>query len=243
VFKTYFEKYPSQEITLEKCTTLFGKKEKPEGVMDAVGIWSCVTTGYFPSEQAELGWTMFAIFYIILPFAFIWALLYGLMTGVGLDELFGNFGKPATTLLSFIISMYAARQLFGFFLLDMFGFGAWGLAGVFGAALFVLTIRHMIEKWFAIEAWTAQVEDAIKTALNREKNAKKALVIYLNSIKGKPNQDALTDLLSIKTAGSMAYPAYIALTSTTQSQVEQRINQATPANVKQIINDLINLLK
>jgi hypothetical protein len=65
----------------------------------------------------------------------------------------------------------------------------------------------------------------------------------LDSLKRKTNQNAFTDLLSIKTAGSMVYPAYIALTSTTQSQVEQKINQATPANVKQIINDLINLLK
>jgi hypothetical protein len=47
--------------------------------------------------------------------------------------------------------MYAARQLFGFFLLDFYGYGAWGIAGVFGAAMFVLFLRNIMEKWFIIE--------------------------------------------------------------------------------------------
>jgi hypothetical protein len=243
IMKTYIERYPSQEITLENCTTLFGKKEKPENVIDVVGIWSCVTTGYFPSKEGELGWSIFAIFYIILPFAFVWTFIYGMMTGIGFKSLFGNFGKQATILLSFIISMYASRQLFGFFLLDMFGYGAWGLIGVFGAAFFTLALNHMIERWYKIEVWTKKIKDSITIALERDKNAKKALVAYLNRINQQPDDNAvLGDLYAIPVAGSVAYPAYVALTGDTRAKVNQKINEAITANVRQKINELIAIL-
>jgi len=44
-----------------------------------------------------------------LPFTLMWVFLYGMMSEVGFQDLFGNFGSQATGLLSFVISMYAAR--------------------------------------------------------------------------------------------------------------------------------------
>jgi hypothetical protein len=48
---------------------------------------------------------------------------------MGLNKLFGN-SSFVTPLLSFIIAMYAARQLFGFYLLDMFGVEVETIVGV-----------------------------------------------------------------------------------------------------------------
>jgi hypothetical protein len=82
---------------------LFGTKEKPTEAWDAIAVWSCVTTGHFPSTAtySDLGWTIFFIFYLLLPFAFIWTLLYGLMKGIDLGALFGDFAGTAMTLLFF----------------------------------------------------------------------------------------------------------------------------------------------
>lgn len=243
VMKIVLTKYPAPEIELEACKTLFGEKDKPESLMDAVGFWSCVTTGYFPSEKekADLGWTMFAIFYIILPFAFIWTFLYGTMNGINLGDLFGNFGKPATIILSFIISMYATRQIFGFFLLDMFGYGSWGLAGIFIAAALVKMLENIIERFLKIEEYGARLEDAIKTALEIEKDAKKALYIYVKGIRNYRPPSLYNALRSIVTAGTLPYQAYSNLSSALKSQVEQTINNIISGRAR--IKDLLDLLK
>jgi hypothetical protein len=103
VFNTAFTTLKPPEVTLLNCTTLFGTKEKPTEAWDAIAVWSCVTTGHFPSTAtySDLGWTIFFIFYLLLPFAFIWTLLYGLMKGIDLGALFGDFAGTAMTLLFF----------------------------------------------------------------------------------------------------------------------------------------------
>lgn len=242
VMKIVFEKYHTREITLEACKTLFGEKDKPENVMDAVGIWSCITTGYFPSKGGDLGWTIFAIFYLILPFAFIWTFLYGLMSGMGLESWFGNFGKSANILLSFIISLYATRQLFGFFLLDMYGYGAWGLAGVFGAIFFVKALQHMTENWFKIEQYGKELQDAMKIALEVENDAKKALYTYVNRIKSQRGQSLINSLNSIIGGrGTLQHQAFVNLSSEKQAEVEMIIREITAG--RKNINDLLNALK
>ncbi|MEM5853182.1 MAG: hypothetical protein QXG39_06665 [Candidatus Aenigmatarchaeota archaeon] len=242
VMKVALQRHPTQELTLEKCTTLFGEKEQPEKIIDAVSIWSCVTTGYFPKETGDLGWTIFAIFYIILPFAFIVAFLYGIMTGIGLEAIFGNVAGTVKGVLTFVISMFAMRQLFGFFLLDMFGYGAWGLAGVFLAALFVMALRNIVEKWYRIEEYGKEMQEAMKTALEIEKNAKKALYDYVKKIKGYRGTPLYQSLQSIVGGkGTLQYQAYSNLGEVLQAQVKQTIDEIISG--RKSVDDLLNLLK
>jgi hypothetical protein len=84
----------------------------------------------------------------------------------------GHFPSTAMTLLSFIIAMYAARQLFGFFLLDFYGYGAWGIAGGFGAAMFILFLRNIMEKWFIIEEIAVEARSVLETEIKREEAVK-----------------------------------------------------------------------
>lgn len=193
IFNTAFTTLKPPEVTLEKCTTLFGTKEKPTEAWDAIAVWSCITAGHFPATYSNLGWTVFFIFYLLLPFAFIWTLLYGLMKGIDLGALFGGFAGTATTLLSFIIAMYAARQLFGFFLLDFYGYGAWGIAGVFGAALFVLFLRKIIEDWFKIEEKAETTRRVLGIEEERERAVLPLLRHFLDRIERSP-PDVRTEL-------------------------------------------------
>ncbi|MEM5766090.1 MAG: hypothetical protein QW423_00390 [Candidatus Aenigmatarchaeota archaeon] len=242
LLKTFIQQYPSSQIMLEKCTSLFGTKETPTKITDAIAIWSCTTNGYFPIEVGDLGWTVFAVFYLILPFAFVFTFMYGIMSKVGVEDLLGNVGRSVTLILSFIISMYASRQLFGFFLLDMYGYGVWGLIGVFGAVLFVKALQYMVENWFKLEEYTKNLQDAIKTGLEIEKNAKAALLTYINKIKGYKGAVLNNALLSIKgSKGSPQYQAYSNLGFVLQGEVDRIINEIISG--KKNINDLIKLLK
>jgi parallel beta-helix repeat protein len=64
-----------------------------------------------------------------------------------------------------------------------------------------------------------------------------------NGINQQPDDNAvLGDLYAIPVAGSVAYPAYVALTGDTRAKVNQKINEAITANVRQKINELIAIL-
>jgi len=127
------------EVSIEECKNiLFPKTNETSTLMvDAIKYASCVLTGYFPTTDQlnEVGWVTFYIFYIILPFAFIFAFMYGLMNALGFESFFGAVAKPVITVLTFVISMYATRVLFGAVLLEFLGYGAWGLVAVFIAII------------------------------------------------------------------------------------------------------------
>jgi hypothetical protein len=129
------------EVSMEECKNFFipvtNVAETSTLAVDAIKYASCVLTGYFPTttQASEVGWVTFYIFYIILPFAFIFAFMYGLMSGLGFESLFGAVTKPVVTVLTFVISMYATRVLFGAVLLELLGYGAWALAAVFIAII------------------------------------------------------------------------------------------------------------
>jgi hypothetical protein len=220
VFNAAFTTLKPPEVTLQKCTTLFGTKDKPTEAWDAIGIWSCVTAGYFPSTYSDLGWTIFFIFYLLLPFVFIFTLLYGLMNGINLGALFGKFAGTATKLLSFIITMYATRQLFGFFLLDFYGYGAWGIAGVFGATMFVMFLRNIMEKWFIIEEMAAETRKMLETQRELEKQAISNLKIRLNQIRHVA--DKPTKIRMLRMLADEGTPDYQSMTAFLESTRRNR---------------------
>jgi hypothetical protein len=104
------------QVNITQCKSLFFPEVKESAsnvIINALGVTSCILTGYFPQEQSILGWLTFFLFYIILPFAFIFALVVGLMR----DVFQGIFDSRILNVLSFIIAVYATRAMFGAFLL------------------------------------------------------------------------------------------------------------------------------
>ncbi|MCX8190755.1 MAG: hypothetical protein N3D78_01015, partial [Candidatus Aenigmarchaeota archaeon] len=103
------------KFNIEDCKVggIFPSKENLKNgtfIYDALAYTSCILTGKFPSEQSEIGWVTFYIFYLILPFAFIFVLLYAIISGIGLESWL-NIGKNIKRVLSFIIAMYATRTM------------------------------------------------------------------------------------------------------------------------------------
>jgi len=131
--------YTPPEVSIEECKNFVipETNDTTQITVNGVKYVSCVLTGYYPATTkiTEIGWVTFYIFYIILPFAFIFALVYGLMNGLGFESFFGAVTKPVVIVLTFVISMYATRLLFGHLLLQLLGYGAWGLAAVFIAVI------------------------------------------------------------------------------------------------------------
>jgi len=145
------------QVNITECKSLFFpevKESVSNVIINALGITSCMLTGYFPQEQSILGWFTFLLFYIILPFAFIFALIIGLMR----DVFQGILDRRILNVLSFIIAVYATRAFFGTFLLQFLGYSAWGLAGIFGAIFIVGSLRKMIEDWFKIETYAEEIK-------------------------------------------------------------------------------------
>jgi hypothetical protein len=144
------------QVNITECKSFFFpevKESVSNVIINALGITSCMLTGYFPQEQSILGWLSFLLFYIILPFAFIFALIVGLMR----DVLQGILDRRILNVFSFIIAVYATRAMFGAFLLQFLGYSAWGLAGIFGAIFIVGSLRKMIEGWFKIETYAEEI--------------------------------------------------------------------------------------
>ena len=168
------------EISIEECKTLFPSvTEAPEEKVpfwNALGAVSCVLIGYFPVEHTPLGMATFFIFYLLLPFVFIFAYIYGLMVGIGISEWFGSIGGSVTRVLSLVIALYAARLLFGHVLLQFLGYGAWGLVAIFIPIFIVKGLEHMMEKMFGIEEYYLE---KIKT----EKDIKKGIHKYVSALR------------------------------------------------------------
>ncbi|MEM5883113.1 MAG: hypothetical protein QXQ77_02645 [Candidatus Aenigmatarchaeota archaeon] len=199
ILKTAFAEYQPPQVTLEKCTTIFGSKEKPTEAWDSIAVWACITLGYYPKDYSSLGWNIFFIFYILLPFIFIWVFLYGLMKGLGIKDWLGGMDW-VPLLLSFIIAMFTSRQIFGFFLLDFYGYGAWGLAGIFGAILFTKGVQKMMEGWYGVEEMAEETRKAIQTEISLDKKVAKEIRMLLDEIRtmesDKAKQEALYNLIN-----------------------------------------------
>jgi hypothetical protein len=154
-------------VDMKECQKYFQPSTTGEVVYDALKYTSCVLTGYFPSTEGDLGWTVFYIFYLILPFAFIWVLLYGIMKSIMEDWFPVQFNVSA--LLSFIIALYASRTLMGGFLLEFAGYGAWGLGAIFLAIIFTKGLDKIMKDWYKTEEMGKEVKGVIQEEIERER--------------------------------------------------------------------------
>ena len=176
VMASMVAEYPKPK--LEECKALF--PEETKGIAwDALFAASCIFTGYFPVEYTALGFATFFIFYLLLPFAFIFAYIYGIMFGLHLDEWFGVVGRNVIGVISFVISLYAMRVMFGAFLLEFLGYGAWGLAGVFGAIFIVKGLEHMINKWYRVEEELFAAKKELEKLMEARKKALKTAIDFV----------------------------------------------------------------
>lgn len=199
-----FVKATKIEVSECKVGSIFPSKEQLESgtyVYNALKFTSCVLTGYFPAEQGDLGWTAFYIFYIILPFAFAWVFLYGLMKSV-MGGWFTGVKFDIEALLSFIIAVYAGRVALGGLLLEFAGYGAWGLVAMFLAVFFTKGLEYMMEKWYGLEEMVQTVRKVIEIKGEMREKARKTLQEYLSTLEKEKSPEAkkekLMDLINEK---------------------------------------------
>lgn len=113
-----------------------------------IEMTSCFLTGYYAKPRDILSQVSFLIFAVILPFAFLFAFTYGIFNAIGLPSFFGGdqgLGKNITRVMAFIIALYGARQLIGYFLLDLFAYGMWGGVAVLMAAILSIIPKRIID--------------------------------------------------------------------------------------------------
>jgi hypothetical protein len=148
------------EVNLQVCSNFFSPSQTTGNIVyDVLAYSSCILSGYVPKDLSSIGWATFFIFYIILPFVFIWVFVYALM-----KEIFSGWGlERFSSLLSFIVAMYGARVLFGAVLLEFFAYGAWGLAGIFIAVFLVKGLEKIVEGMFITEELIKEVEMITKS--------------------------------------------------------------------------------
>jgi len=187
-------------VDLAECKNVFFPTvQSSQAVAEGLKYTSCIFTGYFPAGtqgEGDLGWVVFYIFYLILPFAFMWAFLNGLMSGMGMGSMFG--GQNTTRILSFIIAMYAARVMFGGILLSFLGYGSWGLVAIFGAAFLSRGLKYIFDRWYSIEEMTQETRQAIETELSLEDQVRPIIIRELNHMRTIRDTSALqSSLLSL----------------------------------------------
>ena len=228
----------ASQINITQCKSLFFPpvEENVSNItINALGITSCILTGYFPQHQSILGWSTFLIFYIILPFAFIFALVIGLMKNI-FKRSTGEqlLDDKILNVLSFIIAMYATRVMFGGFLLQFLGYSTWGLAGVFGAIFIVGGLKNLIEQWFDIETYAQQIKNYYETQkTERQKYAEQALKIVnelknsLSKVKlsGTEADKVIKDAIQADVNKLKNIPFFNALTRDEQEIINRILNE------------------
>ncbi|MEM5830815.1 MAG: hypothetical protein QXO40_01250, partial [Candidatus Aenigmatarchaeota archaeon] len=138
IFPTFYE-IREQALEYKKCEEI--------GVL-RLSIISCLITGYEPVDKDIINVVAFWIFIIILPFAVIFAITYGLFHGIGLSEIFGEHGKTVVSIVTFATAMYGMRQFIGPYLIDLLAYGVWGIFGVLVACIITAGLRFTILKTF-----------------------------------------------------------------------------------------------
>ncbi|MEM4511537.1 MAG: hypothetical protein QXD25_01865, partial [Nanopusillaceae archaeon] len=90
----------------------------------------------------------FWVFILILPFAVIYSITFGLFFGMGLDKMFGVYGRPVISILAFATALFGMRQFIGPFLIDLLAYGVWGIFGVLIACIITGALRFIMLKTF-----------------------------------------------------------------------------------------------
>ncbi|MEM5831044.1 MAG: hypothetical protein QXO40_02485, partial [Candidatus Aenigmatarchaeota archaeon] len=112
--------------------------------LETQNFFFCVFLGKKPVvEQSLWMWLSFLIFGIILPFSVVFSITFGLFFGMGLDKMFGRYGKPVVSIIAFATAMFGMRQLIGPFLIDLLAYGVWGIFGVMIAFIVASVIRFI----------------------------------------------------------------------------------------------------
>lgn len=143
VFSAYLSS--TSAISVTQCQQGFVMNR----VEDIPLFTTCLFTGYYPSQGisfASLSFATFVIFFWVLPFAFLYFFFYGLFEST-MTPMFGGggTGKTVSTVISFIVAMYGARQAIGAFLIDLLAYGSWGLVGIFIPLFLVLGIKKIMD--------------------------------------------------------------------------------------------------
>lgn len=189
IFKHYLQR---TELKVENCTNIFFPSEKTGNlIIDTLAYTSCVFAGYVPADRTTIGWTVFILFYLLLPFGFIWTFIHALMKEI----MSGWFSQTPHVIrvLSFITAIYAARTMIGGFLLTFFGYGAWGLGGIFMAIFIVKSFEHLIEKKFEIQRYKEHLEYMTKAEEEKRKIFAQTALTYLQNLKDKVEKATTPD--------------------------------------------------
>lgn len=186
------------DVPIERCASeVFPEKvDNFTGVGDMLAYASCILTGYYTPDTKNISISVFMLFYVILPFAFILSFVWGIFIKKGgVVDLSSIIGKGPAKVITFIMALYAARVFFGAILLEFVGYGVWGLAMVFVSFLLTSALRNLVESKFKIEEFTTGLKDyynrkqdfvkklgevtgeAIKDLLNKIKNSKDQAVL------------------------------------------------------------------
>ncbi|MEM5882036.1 MAG: hypothetical protein QXS69_01040 [Candidatus Aenigmatarchaeota archaeon] len=135
----FFVKVKEQAINYELC--------KSEPLLRLSTI-SCMLTGYKPVSENVVDIISFWVFILILPFAVIYSITFGLFSGMGLDRMFGDYGRPVVSILAFATALFGMRQFIGPFLIDLLAYGVWGIFGVLIACIITGALRFIMLKTF-----------------------------------------------------------------------------------------------
>ncbi|MEM0476153.1 MAG: hypothetical protein QW367_00750 [Candidatus Aenigmatarchaeota archaeon] len=112
--------------------------------LETKNFFFCIFLGKkLVGEQSLWMWLSFLIFGIILPFSVVFSMTFGLFFGMGLDKMFGPYGKPVVSIIAFATAMFGMRQLIGPFLIDLLAYGVWGIFGVMIAFIVASAIRFI----------------------------------------------------------------------------------------------------
>lgn len=169
--------------------------EKFGGMYETV---SCIFTGYYVKSDKLSDILGFILFGIILPLAFLYTFLYGVFTGMGLQNILGGqqSGSKIVAVLSFIIALYGARQLVGMLLLDLLAYGAWGGVVVFAAVVLANIPKFIIDK--IVAEIKTEVAQASQEAISKMQADLNNMNQQLNKI-GSMLDALLKDLPNLKT--------------------------------------------
>jgi hypothetical protein len=234
------------KVDMTACQNYFQPSTTGQVVYDALKYTSCVFTGYFPTTEGDLGWTVFYIFYLILPFAFIWLLIYSIIKSIMEGWFPVQFNISA--LLSFIIALYSSRTLMGGFLLDFAGYAAWGLGAIFLAIIFTKGLDKIMKDWYKTEEMAKETREAIESELDIEKSFAQSFKPVISEAKRLASsgpsllKPAKYKLMEIKDT-----PQWKALPSSTQAILEEYLNKAytagTTSDFLNYVNNIEQFLK
>jgi hypothetical protein len=158
VFGSYFTKTTSISVT--QCTESFQLTQLGDFPIFTI----CLFTGYFPVAGvsfASLAFATFIIFYWLLPFAFLFAFVYGMFESTMSSMFSGNTGKSVTSVLTFIVAMYGARQMIGSFLIDFLAYGSWGLVGIFIPLFLAAALKRIFDSFMPLKIEEETLWDTI----------------------------------------------------------------------------------